>query len=432
MYRNKITELKKWKASKKRKPLVIHGARQVGKTWLAREFGEANYAKVAHIDLLNNPRMKSLFEQDLDTERILQGLKAESGVDITPDNTLMILDEVQDVPAALTSLKYFYEDMPEYHIIVAGSLLGLTLNQGTSFPVGKVDFMNLYPLSFKEFLLALGEEQLIDLLGSEDYTLIATFRDKYIDLLKTYYYVGGMPEAVKRYVDTKSWQEVRRVQNDILTAYDSDFAKHAPNNIVPRIRQVWQSIPTQLAKENKKYVYGLIREGARAKEYEMALAWLEDAGLIYRVSRAEAPKIPLKAYRNLDAFKIFMLDVGLLAAMTELSAQTLLDGNNIFTEFKGSLTEQYVLEELKSGYGGEVAYWSRDAGSRAEVDFLIQQDDQIVPIEVKAEENLHSKSLKAYVEKHQPKHAIRTSMSDYREEDWLTNMPLYMIGRISR
>lgn len=432
MYRDKITELEKWQTSKERKPLVIHGARQVGKTWLAREFGKVNYAKIAYIDLLNNPRMKSLFEQDLNTERILQGLKAESGVDITPNDTLIILDEIQDTPLALTSLKYFYENMPEYHIIVAGSLLGLTLNQDTSFPVGKVDFMNLYPLSFKEFLLALGEEQMISLLNSKDYALIATFRDKYIDLLKIYYYVGGMPEAVKRYIDTKSWQEVRKVQKDILTAYDSDFAKHAPNNIVPRIRQAWQSIPAQLAKENKKYVYGLVREGARAKEYEMALAWLEDAGLIYRVSRAEAPKIPLKAYKNLDAFKIYMLDVGLLSAMTELSAQTLLNGNTIFTEFKGSLTEQYVLEELKSGYGGEVVYWSRDAGSRAEVDFLIQQDDQIIPIEVKAEENLHSKSLKVYIEKHNSRYAIRTSMSDYRKENWLTNIPLYMISEISR
>jgi predicted AAA+ superfamily ATPase len=316
--------------------------------------------------------------------------------------------------------------------VVAGSLLGLTLGQGTSFPVGKVDFMTLYPLSFREFLLALEEDQLLELLDSNDYKLISTFKDRYIDLLKTYYYVGGMPEAVTKYVDTKSWQEVRKVQSSILNAYDSDLAKHAPISIVPRIRQVWHSIPAQLAKENKKYIYGLIREGARAKEYELALAWLEDAGLIYRVARVEVPRIPLKAYKNLDVFKIYLLDVGLLVAMTNISAQTLLEGNTIFTEFKGALTEQYVLEELKSRYDNEVAYWSRDAGSSAEVDFLIQLDNKIVPIEVKAEENLNSKSLKIYKKKYQPRYAVRTSMSDYRQDDWLTNMPLYMISGIAK
>jgi predicted AAA+ superfamily ATPase len=431
MYRLKIENLEKWQTKSDRKPLIVNGARQVGKTWLAKEFGRQRYEKTAHIDFQNNPRMKALFEQDLDTERILQGLKAESNIDIEPENTLIILDEVQEVPAALTALKYFYENMPGYHIIVAGSLLGLTVNQGISFPVGKVEFLSLYPLSFKEFLQALGEKQLLELLASGDTGLIAAFRDKYTDLLKTYYYVGGMPEAVKKYIETKSWQEVRIVQQNILNSYDRDFGKHVPLNTVPRIRQVWQNIPAQLAKENKKYIYGLLREGARAKDYELALRWLEDAGLIYRVARAETPKLPLKAYQNLSAFKIYLVDVGLLCAMTDLSARTLLEGNHIFTEFKGALTEQYVLGELKSGREFTVAYWSKDEGSVAEVDFLIQNDDQIIPIEVKAEENLQSKSLRAYAQKYSPKHAVRTSMSNYRRDDWLTNIPLYMIGEIA-
>ena len=373
--------------------------------------------------------MKVLFEQDLNIERILQGLKAESGIDIDPQNTLIILDEIQNVPAALTALKYFYDTVPEYHIIVAGSLLGLSVNHKTSFPVGKVDFMTLRPLSFREFLDALDENQLLELLTSGDIELISTFRDRYITLLKTYYFVGGMPEAVRTYIESKSWQKVRQIQNTILTAYDSDFGKHAPVSIVPRIRQIWNNIPAQLSRENKKYVYGLIRKGARAKDYELALSWLEDAGLIYRVSRIETPRIPLKAYENFDAFKIYTLDVGLLTAMTDLSAQTLLEGDEIFTEFKGALTEQYVLEELKNRHL-YAAYWSRDKGSQAEVDFIVQLDDLIVPIEVKAEENLQSKSLRVYRDKCKPSYVVRTSLYNYRKDDWLTNIPLYMISQI--
>ena len=430
MRRQQLTFLQNWKNSPYRKPLIIHGARQVGKTWLAREFGKNQYEKVAYIDFLNNPRMQELFKQGLDVDRILQGLKAESETDIEPQNTLIILDEIQNVPEALTALKYFYENMPEYHIIVAGSLLGLSVNHSVSFPVGKVDFMTLRPLSFIEFIDALGEQQLLDLLNSDDTSLISMFRDRYINLLKTYYFVGGMPEVVKMYVNTSSWNKVRRVQKDILIAYDSDFGKHAPINIVPRIRQVWNNIPAQLAKENKKYIYSLIREGARAKEYELALAWLEDAGLIYKVPRVESPKIPLKSYENIDAFKVYILDVGLLAAMTDLTAQTLLEGNDIFTEFKGALTEQYVLEEMKS-LDLYAAYWSRDKGSMAEVDFISQINDQIVPIEVKAEENLQSKSLRVFYDKYQSETNIRTSLSDYRSDSWLTNLPLYMINQVA-
>ena len=429
MYREQIKSLQKWKKDPRRKPLIIHGARQVGKTWLAREFGRQCYSSVAYIDFTNNPRMKVLFEQDLNIERILQGLKAESGIDIDPQNTLIILDEIQNVPAALTALKYFYDTVPEYHIIVAGSLLGLSVNHKTSFPVGKVDFMTLRPLSVREFLDALDENQLLELLTSGDIELISTFRDRYITLLKTYYFVGGMPEAVRTYIESKSWQKVRQIQNTILTAYDSDFGKHAPVSIVPRIRQIWNNIPAQLSRENKKYVYGLIRKGARAKDYELALSWLEDAGLIYRVSRIETPRIPLKAYENFDAFKIYTLDVGLLTAMTDLSAQTLLEGDEIFTEFKGALTEQYVLEELKNRHL-YAAYWSRDKGSQAEVDFIVQLDDLIVPIEVKAEENLQSKSLRVYRDKCKPSYVVRTSLSNYRKDDWLTNIPLYMISQI--
>ena len=429
MYREQIKSLQKWKKDPRRKPLIIHGARQVGKTWLAREFGRQCYSSVAYIDFTNNPRMKVLFEQDLNIERILQGLKAESGIDIDPQNTLIILDEIQNVPAALTALKYFYDTVPEYHIIVAGSLLGLSVNHKTSFPVGKVDFMTLRPLSFREFLDALDENQLLELLTSGDIELISTFRDRYITLLKTYYFVGGMPEAVRTYIESKSWQKVRQIQNTILTAYDSDFGKHAPVSIVPRIRQIWNNIPAQLSRENKKYVYGLIRKGARAKDYELALLWLEDAGLIYRVSRIETPRIPLKAYENFDAFKIYTLDVGLLTAMTDLSAQTLLEGDEIFTEFKGALTEQYVLEELKNRHL-YAAYWSRDKGSQAEVDFIVQLDDLIGPIEVKAEENLQSNSLRVYRDKCKPSYVVRTSLSNYRKDDWLTNIPLYMISQI--
>ena len=428
MYRYKLEELKAWKRKVDRKPLIIRGARQVGKTWLAQEFGRTEYAQTAYINFDNNPRMQSLFSQDLDTSRIVQGLKAEANVDIAPHNTLIILDEIQEVPQAITALKYFYENSPEYHVVVAGSLLGVALHDGVSFPVGKVDFLDLHPLTLKEFLLALNEMKLIELLESEDYSLMATFRDKYIDLLKTYYFVGGLPEAVKTYSETKSWNDVRTIQNNILAAYEQDFSKHAPLNTVPRLRQIWRNIPRQLAKENKKFTYGLIREGARAKDYELALTWLEDTGLIYRIGRVSTPKLPLKAYQDFSAFKIYLLDVGLLTTMTGLTAQTLLRGDAVFTEFKGSLTEQYVLQELKNIGGTDVFYWASDEGSTAEIDFLVQLGETILPVEVKAEENLQSKSLRVYAQKYSPKVVVRTSMADYRDEGWLANIPLYTIG----
>ena len=430
MYRKKIEALKSWKNGINRKPLIIRGARQVGKTWLAREFGSSEYKQVAYVNFDGNSRMETLFDQDFDIERIVQGLKAETGVDINSKDTLIILDEIQEVPRAISSLKYFYENAPEYHVIVAGSLLGVALHEGTSFPVGKVDFMDLGPLNFQEFLLALGEDDLRGLIEDRNYELMGVFKDKLISLLKTYYFVGGMPEAVKTYVDTRSWNDTREVQKNILSAYEQDFSKHAPVNVVPRIRQVWDNLPEQLAKENKKFIYGLIREGARAKDYEYALMWLEDTGLIHKVGRIDTPRLPLKAYRSLTAFKTYVVDVGLLSAITGLSAKTLLEGDVVFTEFKGDLTEQFVLQELIGLGMDAVYYWAVDDGSSAEVDFLIQIDNDIIPIEVKAEENLQSKSLRTYSQKYSPKKAVRVSMSDYRDEGWLVNTPLYMIENI--
>lgn len=429
MYRNKIEDLKKWKDSNNRKPLIIRGARQVGKTWLMKEFGKQFYEKTAYINFDDNSRMNNLFDGDFNIDRIIQGLKIESGVNIEPDNTLIIFDEIQETPQALKALKYFCENANQYHIVSAGSLLGVAMHQGTSFPVGKVQFLDLTPLSFFEFLEALGENELIDLIKENNFDIINVFADKYKEYLKLYFFIGGMPEAVDYYVKDKDVQEVRRIQNRLLEAYEQDFSKHAPNNIVPRIRQLWNNIPTQLAKENKKFIYGLIKEGARAREYETALSWLIDCGLVYQVNRVNDNKIPLVAYQDFNAFKLYLLDVGLLGAMANISYKTLLDGNNIFSEFKGSLTEQYVLAQLKECTELNAFYWAPDNGT-AEVDFIVQVDENNVPIEVKANENLQAKSLKTFVQKYNSKINVRTSMSNFRQEDWLVNIPLYMIGNI--
>lgn len=429
MYRNKIEDLKKWKDSNNRKPLIIRGARQVGKTWLMKEFGKQFYEKTAYINFDDNSRMNNLFDGDFNIDRIIQGLKIESGVNIEPDNTLIIFDEIQETPQALKALKYFCENANQYHIVSAGSLLGVAMHQGTSFPVGKVQFLDLTPLSFFEFLEALGENELIDLIKENNFDMINVFADKYKEYLKLYFFIGGMPEAVDYYVKNKDVQEVRRIQNRLLEAYEQDFSKHAPNNIVPKIRQLWNNIPTQLAKENKKFIYGLIKEGARAREYETALSWLIDCGLVYQVNRVNDNKIPLVAYQDFNAFKLYLLDVGLLGAMANISYKTLLDGNNIFSEFKGSLTEQYVLAQLKECTELNAFYWAPDNGT-AEVDFIVQVDENNVPIEVKANENLQAKSLKTFVQKYNSKINVRTSMSNFRQEDWLVNIPLYMIGNI--
>ena len=431
MYREKIEELKKWKNSETRKPLIIRGARQVGKTWLMKEFGEKYYQKCAYINFDDNSRMNKLFEEDFDIDRIIQGLKIESGVNIEAENTLIILDEIQETPKALKALKYFCENAREYHIISAGSLLGVAIHEGTSFPVGKVDFLDLTPLSFFEFLEALGENELLKLLKSNDFDMITVFETKLKEYLKIYYYVGGMPEVVNAYIEHKDLNETRKIQKKLLDAYEQDFSKHAPTNIVPRIRQLWNNIPTQLAKENKKFIYGLIREGARAREYEIALSWLIDCGLIYQVNRVNTAKIPLSAYQDFNAFKLYLLDVGLLTAMAGVDAKTLLEGNEVFQEFKGSLTEQYVLCQIKECTNLDTFYWSSDTGT-AEIDFITQIDGNNVPIEVKANENLQSKSLKSFVQKYNTKINVRTSMSSYRKEEWLINIPLYSIGNIEK
>jgi predicted AAA+ superfamily ATPase len=429
MIRYAMQEMQKWKDRQDRKPLIIRGARQVGKTWLMREFGRAYFAKVAYVSFDNNERMTDLFQGDLTISRLIAALQIETGVNINALDTLIIFDEVQEVPRALTSLKYFNENAPEYAIVAAGSLLGVALHPGTSFPVGKVEFLDLYPLSFMEFLEATGNGNLTELLRSHDFSLIKVFRSKFIELLKQYYYVGGMPEAVVAFTEKKDFAEVRRIQIHLLEAYEQDFSKHAPNETVPRIRMLWNSIPAQLAKENRKFIYGLIRQGARAKDFELAMQWMLDCGLIHKICLITKPDMPLMAYRDPNIFKLFFIDVGLLAAKSGLDLKSLLDGNRIFEEFKGSLTEQYVCQQILTDSRLEPFYWSAER-STGEVDFVFQLELEIIPLEVKAEENLKAKSLKFYCEKFKPKYAVRTSMSDFRRENWMTNIPLYAIGRV--
>lgn len=430
MYRTAIEKLLKWKQNKHRKPMIIEGAHQVGKTWLMKEFGQQAYADTVYINFDSNSRMAELFASDLDTERLIMGLELYAGHKIDPDNTLLIFDEVQEVPRALSSLKYFYENAPQYHIVCAGSLLGIALHQGTSFPVGKVDFMNLYPLSFREFLMANGQERFAELIDKRDFQMITSFKLTYIDALKHYYYVGGMPEAVQSFAENKDFNEVREIQRRILMAYEQDFSKHAPNEIVPRLRMIWNSIPSQLAKENKKFIYGLVREGARAKDYEAAIMWLSDCGLVHKISRVNTAGIPLRAYEDLKAFKLFVVDVGLLGCMAGLRQHTLLDGNDLFVEFKGALTEQYVCQQLKNIEDLDIYYYTNDRGSCG-IDFVVGTGGKIVPVEVKAEVNLRAKSLKSYQEKFSPEISVRTSMADYKKEEWLVNLPLYAIDQIT-
>ncbi|KGP77267.1 ATPase [Desulfosporosinus sp. Tol-M] len=426
MYRTAIEDLHKWKAKRNKKPLIIRGTRQVGKTWLMKEFGRVAFDRTVYISFDHNQRMKDLFSADLDVERIMMGLELYSGQKIDPTNTLLIFDEVQEVPKALTALKYFNEDAPQYQIMCAGSLLGVALHQGTSFPVGKAEFLDLYPLSFTEFLTAMGNDRYVELLQKGDFAMVTTFKQTYIDMLKYYYYVGGMPEVVHSFSQNKDFVEVQEIQQRILDAYEQDFSKHAPHDVVPRIRTLWNNIPAQLTKENKKFIYGLIKEGARAKEYEQAMLWLTDCGLVHKVYRVNAPRLPLKAYEDMKAFKLFLVDVGLLSRMVRLKQSTLLDGNELFKEFKGALTEQYVLQQLMTIKELETYYWTNDRGN-AEIDFVVDDGSAVIPIEVKAETNLKAKSLKTYQEKFQPKLSIRTSMTDYMREARLLNLPLYAI-----
>lgn len=431
MYRKLIDDLIKWKNKNNRKPLILKGARQVGKTWLARYFGENYYENYAYINFDSNERIEKLFSGDYDIDRIIQGLKIESGVNIEPEKTLIIFDEIGEVPKAISSLKYFYEQAPYYHIIAAGSLLGVTLHENTSFPVGKVDFLSLYPLNFEEFLTALGEEKLTEAIKTLDLDMLTVFHDKINLYLKKYLYVGGMPEAVASFIDNQNFEEVREIQTRLLEAYENDFSKHVPNTLVPRVRAIWNSIPAQLSKENKKFIFGLIKEGARAREYENALLWLMDAGLVYKVYRTKDYKIPLSAYRDENAFKVYFLDVGLLGAKANLSSKTILEGDNIFVEFKGSLTEQFVLGELKTTSLKDIYYWSNDTGI-SEIDFMVENDGELIPIEVKSSYNLRSKSLKAFIQKYDSKINIRTSLTPYKKEEQLINVPLYIINNIQK
>lgn len=431
MKRAKLTELIAWKNSSSRKPLLIRGARQVGKTWLMKEFGNTQYGQTVYVNFEKNKRLKTLFIDDFDIKRVIVALQAESGLTIHAENTLLIFDEIQELPQAITALKYFQEDAGEYHIVAAGSLLGVALHSTISFPVGKVAFMDLYPLTFLEFLDALGEIALVEILRNRDWKLITAYKSKFIERLRQYYYVGGMPESVLKFRENNNFEEVREIQKQILEAYEQDFSKYVPSAIVPRIRMIWNSIPAQLAKEHRKFIYGIIKEGSRAKDYELALSWLIDCGQIYKVCRATKPSIPLKAYENRSDFKLFLIDVGLLAAMGNIDAKTLLEGNAIFTEFKGALTEQYVFQQLNSSDDFVIYYWAAERSS-AEIDFVVQYNGLIIPIEVKAEENLQAKSLKVYVEKFRPKISVRTSMSDFRKQDWLTNLPLYSISELKK
>ncbi|MDP4201149.1 MAG: ATP-binding protein [Bacteroidota bacterium] len=426
MYREKINELKKWKEDKFRKPLIVRGARQVGKTWLLQEFGRTSFSKLVYVNFEEVPALQNIFLHDFDIQRIITILQIQSQTTITPEDTLIVFDEIQSAERGITSLKYFCENAPQYHIIAAGSLLGMGLHSQISFPVGKVDFMDLRPLSFSEFLLSLNEAELVEALKTRNWSVVSIFGEKLKEYLRYYFFVGGMPEVVDAFVQTRDWQLVRRIQNRILNSYEGDFSKHAPNEVVPRIRMIWQSIPSQLAKENKKFVYGVIKEGARAKEFELAIQWLVDCGLLLKSHRVSKPGIPLSAYQDLSVFKLFLHDVGLLGAMAGLNVKTIIEGDEIFSEFKGALTEQYVMQQLRLDSERYIGYWTNER-STSEVDFVIQQAGDVIPIEVKSGENLKAKSFKLFCEKYMPSKALRTSLSDYMEESWMTNIPLYGI-----
>ena len=427
MYRESIASLKKWKEDKFRKPLIVRGARQVGKTWLLQEFGRTSYAKFIYVNFEETSSLQTIFTSDFDIERIITVLQIHAQMTITAEDTLIVLDEIQSAERGVTSLKYFCEKAPQYHVIAAGSLLGMGLHSQVSFPVGKVDFLDLRPLSFSEFLLSQNEKALVDALKAKNWSVVSMFTEKLKEYLRYYFYVGGMPEVVDAFAKTRDWQLVRRIQNRILNSYEGDFSKHAPNETVPRIRMVWQSIPSQLAKENKKFVYGVIREGARAKDFELAIQWLTDCGLLLKSHRVSKPGIPLAAYQDTSVFKLFLHDVGLLGAMAGLNVRTIIEGDEIFTEFKGALTEQYVMQQLRLNSERYIGYWTNDR-STSEVDFVIQEEGEVFPIEVKSGENLKAKSFRLFCEKYKPSKAIRTSLSDYKEESWMENVPLYAIG----
>ena len=393
-----------------------------------REFGKNEYANVVYINCDNEKRIETLLSEDYNIDRILLGLQAISGVNIKSDKTLIIFDEIQQIPRGLHLLKYFYEENPEYHVMVAGSLLGITLNQGVSFPVGKVDIMEMNPMNFNEFLEAMGQEQLLKVLNTNDWKLIDSLSTKYIELLRQYYYVGGMPEAVYSYCKDKNLAQVRNIQNNILKAYRNDISKHATKSESVKIGQVLDSLPSQLSKENKKFIYGVIKTGARAAEYELAIQWLIDAGIVHKVNRIKEAKMPLKFYEDISAFKLFLLDMGLFACMCDVPASEMLVGNNVFVEYKGAFAEQYVLQQLVC-QNVKPYYWSSEK-TPSEIDFVIQKDNKIIPIEVKAEVNVKARSLRQFITNNPELKAVRFSMLGYAEQDWMTNIPLYYISAI--
>ena len=427
MKRLLMSDLVKWKHKKNRLPLILKGARQVGKTWLLKEFGNTAFEDVVYINFENAPGLKEVFDGDISPQRIIDLLGALYGKRVRPQETLLIFDEVQEIPRALTALKYFAENASEYAICCAGSLLGVALHSGTSFPVGKVDFLTLQPFNFKEFLLANGEETLIDFINNNSLREIPkVITDKLTDYLKLYFVIGGMPAVVSSWIETRDFSEVETRQRDILETYENDFSKHAPKNLVPKLRYLWNSVPSQLAKENKKFIYGLVRKGGRAREYEEAMLWLLDSGLLRKLGRITKAAVPLKAYEDLKAFKLYHLDVGLLRVMSELSPEAIIDGIKIFEEYKGALTEQFVLSELAGlDFIRSIYYWTSEA--TAEVDFVFADSSDIFPLEVKASANLKAKSLKIYRERYSPNLAIRTSLANLKLDDGLLNVPLFTL-----
>jgi len=430
MKRKVMQNLIKWKGKTNRKPLIIQGARQVGKTWILKRFGKDHFTKTAYINFDNNPRMEQVFKGDFNINRLLDAFQIETGVAVD-SNTLLVLDEIQETPKAIHALKYFHEERPDLPIAAAGSLLGVAHHSGISFPVGKVELLDMHPMSFTEFLQAKKETDLLALLEQGDFGIIKVFRDRYANLLGQYYYVGGMPEAVAIFTETGSYADVRSYQKDLLKLYEQDFSKHIASNTAERARLVWRNILSQLAKENSKFIYGHMKPGARSKDYEEAIQWLVDCGLVIKVQRISSPGIPLAAYQDISAFKLFIHDVGLLAAMGDVDIKVILEGDRIYREFKGSLTEQYILTQLIGNLGLNPFYYSAPK-SDGEIDFVIQHKGDVIPIEVKSAENLRSKSLKAFTEKFGLRQAIRFSLADYRQESWMTNIPLYAVASLPK
>lgn len=423
MLRNVYSFLVNWKNRVGRKPLIIQGARQVGKTWLMKDFGQKEFKQTAYFNFENTKELQAIFKRSFNTQQIIIALNILVGFNIQPNETLIIFDEIQFCPEALSSLKYFQENNPEYCILAAGSLLGVAIHQGISFPVGKVEFLTLHPFDFNEFLMAMRKENLLDALQNGDHSIVEIFKDQFVELLKQYYFIGGMPEVVRQFVVNNDYQEARAIQENILSAYENDFSKHAPIQQLPRIRLVWQSLPGQLAKENSKFIYNVLKNGARAKDFEMAIEWLKDAGLIHKVTRITKPGIPINVYADWSDFKIYLNDTGLLCAMANLTPEILLKENNLFVEFKGTLSEQFVLQQLVS-QSYEAFYWSPE-NVQSEVDFVIQKDNMVIPIEVKSAENVRSRSLRVYYDKYKPEACIRTSLAGYQTHEWMKNIPLY-------